>query len=451
LDLESFSDANAPLLPSQFENKLEFNVDDAIEAMQQLGDDDAWTAAAVGAPALLNPAEMNSAIAMQTIASDSVTNHQPFCSTAASVTANVNALSQTQTLSNSIANQPHHSTVMSQATNGLIPGSILGLIPGSEARDFGAELPCNSILPSQPTSTSQQKSAIAKVTYSTLSQKCSDLASVASKAPQDTAQFIQGAIIALTRVARGEHSGLEAEKCLIDIVSEADQAINRRGFHATYPSVKSAGFTESFKNQYPASMGHSVNAMPVSARVPRSGPAIKRRFASAVMNAHTTGSAKPSSRSSSKARCSFCHQDDGHKITACPAKKSIGTHLFLNEIDSLMNRLITGHGIKELPDGIVTLEKPVLDSVPPKTQWLVVHGMHYLNNNPHPESFKTSPLNYSVLVTSLGIRGNALDKDQYSRCIIRQNAVTTWIGEKHKSRVRAQGLSKVFTSPDFLL
>jgi hypothetical protein len=62
LDLESFSDANAPLLPSQFENKLEFNVDDAIEAMQQLGDDDAWTAAAVGAPALLNPAEMNSAI-----------------------------------------------------------------------------------------------------------------------------------------------------------------------------------------------------------------------------------------------------------------------------------------------------------------------------------------------------------------------------------------------------
>jgi hypothetical protein len=96
------------------------------------------------------------------------------------------------------------------------------------------------------------------------------------------------------------------------------------------------------------------------------------------------------------------------------------------------------------------LEKPVLDSVPPKTQWLVVHGKHYLNN-PHPESLKTSPLNYSVLVTSLGIRGNRLDKDQYSHCIIRQNAVTTWIGEKHKSRVRAQGLSKVFTSPDFLL
>jgi hypothetical protein len=155
LDLELFSDANAPLLPSQFENKLEFKVDDAIEAMQQLGDDDAWTAAAIGVPALLNLAEMNSAIAMQTIASDSVTNHQPFCSTAASVTANVNALSQAQTLSNCIANQLHHSTFMSQASaNGLIPGSILGSIPGSEARDFGAELPFNSILPSQPTSTS---------------------------------------------------------------------------------------------------------------------------------------------------------------------------------------------------------------------------------------------------------------------------------------------------------
>jgi hypothetical protein len=127
------------------------NVDDAIEAMQQLVDDDAWTTAAVGAPALLNPAEMNSTIAMQTpnvprlatIASDSVTNHQPFCFTAASITAHVNALSQAQTLSNCIANQPHHSTVKSQATNGLIPGSI----PGSEARDFGAELPFDSILP----------------------------------------------------------------------------------------------------------------------------------------------------------------------------------------------------------------------------------------------------------------------------------------------------------------
>jgi hypothetical protein len=85
LDLESFSDANTPQLPSQFENKLEFNVNDAIEAMQQLGDNDAWTAAAVQAPALLNPAEMDSAITMQTIASDLVTNHQPFCSTAASI------------------------------------------------------------------------------------------------------------------------------------------------------------------------------------------------------------------------------------------------------------------------------------------------------------------------------------------------------------------------------
>jgi hypothetical protein len=97
----------------------------------------------------------------------------------------------------------------------------------------------------------QQKLAIAKDTYSTLSQKCSDLASVASKTPQDTAQFIQGAIIALTGVARGEHSGLKAEKCLINIVSKADQAINRRGFHATYPSVKSTGFAESFKISIP--------------------------------------------------------------------------------------------------------------------------------------------------------------------------------------------------------
>jgi hypothetical protein len=106
LDLESFSDANAPLLPSQFEKKLEFNVNDAIEAMQQLGDDDAWTAAAAGAPALLNLAEMNSAIAMQTIASDLVTNHQPFCSTSASVTAIINALSQAQTVSSQFHCKP---------------------------------------------------------------------------------------------------------------------------------------------------------------------------------------------------------------------------------------------------------------------------------------------------------------------------------------------------------
>jgi hypothetical protein len=151
------------------------------------------------------------------------------------------------------------------------------------------------------------------------------LALVASKAPQDTAQFIQGAIIALTHVPQGEHSGLEAEKCLIDLVSKADQAINRRGFHATYPSVKSAGFAESFKNQYPASMGHSVNAMPVSApRVLRSGPAIKRRFALAVMNAHTTGLAKLSLQSSLKARCSFCHQDDGHKSQRAQRRKVLG-------------------------------------------------------------------------------------------------------------------------------
>jgi hypothetical protein len=168
------------------------------------------------------------------------------------------------------------------------------------------------------------------------------------------------------------------------------------------------------------------------------------------MAAYTTGAGKASSRKSTKAKCSFCHQDDGHKVTGCQVKKRFGIHLYLNQITTLTNRLIIGHGIKDLPDGVVTTEKPVLNSVPPNTQWLVVHGMYFLNNNPHPESFKRSPLNYGVLVTCLGAMGNPLDNDQYSKCVIKQNAVTTWISAKHNKKTTAQGLSKVFMTADLL-
>jgi hypothetical protein len=79
------------------------------------------------------------------------------------------------------------------------------------------------------------------------------------------------------------------------------------------------------------------------------------------MAAYTTSAGKASSRKSTKAKCSFCHQDDGHKVTGCQVKKRFGIHLYLNQIASLTNRLIIGHGIKDLPDRVVTTEKPVGD------------------------------------------------------------------------------------------
>jgi hypothetical protein len=443
--------ASAPPLLPQLHEALDINLDDAIKAMQDYNDD-------ATPPALLMPTFASLPPSMSTPAPAQL--HPILAGLSTIQSTNVPAPGPTVEAMDTTESLILHSADGSQSTNALVSSAsdptenqmLHSLRSTTVNQSTNVPAPGSTVKAAieQPLSVMpRKKPAIPKVTHSTLTQKCSELASVASKARQETMQYIQGAIIALTRVARGECSGVEGESRLTDVVLEAEQAI-KGGFTATYRSATDAGIDLAIGSQSTKSSVALTSTMPVSGRAPRPGPIIKRRIPSATMAAYTTGAGKASSRKSTKAKCSFCHQDDGHKVTGCQVKKRFGIHLYLNQITTLTNRLIIGHGIKDLPDGVVTTEKPVLNSVPPNTQWLVVHGMYFLNNNPHPESFKRSPLNYGVLVTCLGAMGNPLDNDQYSKCVIKQNAVTTWISAKHNKKTTAQGLSKVFMTADLL-
>jgi hypothetical protein len=122
-----------------------------------------------------------------------------------------------------------------------------------------------------------------------------------------------------------------------------------------------------------------------------------------------------------------------------------GHHLKNQEVSALMAEMCTGHGIEDVPDGIVTESMPVLKDVPPKTKWLVVHKMYYVNNSLEPPEAKRNISNFGVLVTCLGERGAALDNTRYSRCLIQLNGVHLWINKKQRIG-NDNSFSKVFST-----
>jgi hypothetical protein len=273
---------------------------------------------------------------------------------------------------------------------------------------------------------------IMKISYATLSQKCTELTNVAASLPEKKKEQILGAIIALTDIARGGNSGIGTGTSLEEVVAFAQQAFDHPGFSAKYQGGN-------------ADISQPSGPRPAKAIV---GGAPKRKR----LEAHVTSilsKPKSSKRAQTKTTCHFCGNAAGHNILSCPLKKDHGKHLVEEELQSLLDSLNAGHGLQNLPEGTLTQDKPLLKVLPPQTKWLVLHKLCFIKFDLSPEaSSRSTPTNYGVLVTCLGERGSKLDR-RYIRCLVQLSGLRTWI-EKSRSinEAKARSLSRVFSTMD---
>ena len=132
------------------------------------------------------------------------------------------------------------------------------------------------------------------------------------------------------------------------------------------------------------------------------------------------------------AACGFCGEDEGHNINGCPRRTNNGRRhhvLCGHEYECMISVLAQGTVAVPLPTEIKSTKK-VLDSIPPRTKWLVIKGVYHTLNS----SNGIPPIDSSIIhVDCLGPGGTPLPEDEYSDCFVRMIGAYCWIGKSGKN------------------
>jgi hypothetical protein len=160
------------------------------------------------------------------------------------------------------------------------------------------------------------------------------------------------------------------------------------------------------------------------------------------------GGTRPKKRQQEKRKCTFCQSRKCGNIQSCKQLKGLGHRIkqdgisgFLTTDFSLTNAQCNATKLQEL----VIVEKPVLESLPTSTKWLVVHRLYNLNST----SPVTSENQAGVEITCYGelgtvLEGLAPDAANFDYVIAKYTVVRDWIGSSSKT-----GIGKKSTPADY--
>lgn len=168
------------------------------------------------------------------------------------------------------------------------------------------------------------------------------------------------------------------------------------------------------------------------------------------------GHTRPRSGKPNEKTCSFCKSKVHKSITNCDKLKALGRRLKKSELSNFRNNdlgprsayiYIDRAAMKEL----VTKEKPVLNTLPPATKWLVVHRMHNMSGTAHSQMplCTRSQQELGVEVTCYDdfgeiLAGQAPNAPNFERRVAKHSAVCDWIAVRC-SNSAGKGSSRLIT------
>jgi len=146
----------------------------------------------------------------------------------------------------------------------------------------------------------------------------------------------------------------------------------------------------------------------------------------AMMNSQSAATKKKT------AACGFCGEDDGHNINGCTRRTDNGRRhhvLCGEEYNCVVSVLAQGTVAVPLPSELKETKK-LLDSIPPRTKWLVIKGVYHnlISANGIP------PMDSTIVhVDCLGTGGQPLSEEEYCDCLVRMLGAHCWIGKSGKN------------------
>jgi hypothetical protein len=258
----------------------------------------------------------------------------------------------------------------------------------------------------------------APVLFSDLSKKMAEIQSVVAILSQGKQRMFMGALDEFLRVARG---GSGTAMSVVDNLSMA--------LLPGHSQISTAGMSR------PPPTSGLLRPIPVLAHGARPGATStkrKRKLRESFTTKQTVKKGKGYS-------CTFCGES-GHNIAGCKSCRKYGKHLKNSDVKELIGRLFSAVQASKLPEGIVTEDKPMLKSLPPKARWLVVHNQHYLHADVRP---KLQLSNLALLVTVLGDEGRVIHARQLATAI----TANEWMAKKgNASTGKSNRSSRVFST-----
>jgi hypothetical protein len=254
-----------------------------------------------------------------------------------------------------------------------------------------------------------------EVGYKEIARAATEFSNLTSRAQPEVRRALYGSMLSLLEVART----CKSERTIHEAIAQAI------GCSLAPQSQSLSILMDSSKESYKPIPGETSN---------QGRPRMKRlqSYATTVM----TGAA-PGPRAGSKRakQCGFC-SETGHTISGCQKLRRLGgRQLEATEKAAIAIRLNSPASAQVLPIGIVTPEKPLLESMPSKTRFIVLHKQCFINSTLSNPNEKDSPANLGIVVTCLNEFGNSLSSSSevepsFEERLVRTNAVVEWINKK---------------------
>jgi hypothetical protein len=164
------------------------------------------------------------------------------------------------------------------------------------------------------------------------------------------------------------------------------------------------------------------------------------------------GGTQPRKRQPEKRKCTFCQSKECGNIQSCKVLKALGNRIKQDGIIRFVtNELALTYARTDATklQELVTTEKPVLESLPTSTKWLVVHGLYNLLST----SSVTREEQAGVEITCYGelgtvLEGLAPDAANFDHVMAKYTAVRNWIAASAKTGMGNKS-TRLITSYDF--
>jgi hypothetical protein len=229
-----------------------------------------------------------------------------------------------------------------------------------------------SLLPPVPPRKKRQK----VIGHSQLIKEATQVANYAANATPQLREAVHTSLIMLREILEGKSQ--EAPSAVVETLQNATGRVVTNRFHGqpkTGPEANKQG-------------------------APR-----QSRLISAAMARN--GGTKPRQGGRSKNKCTFCGTTSCGNISTCVELKNIGRRISQNDLGSLVQNDLNPSNARmdeKAKAQLVTVDKPVLSSLPKGTKWLVIHGVHDLRT---VSSATTSVLNETQTGIEVSCLGNA--------------------------------------------
>lgn len=248
-----------------------------------------------------------------------------------------------------------------------------------------------------------------RVPYSKLTEACSDLLNIMSNKPPKLQVALYSSVLQLIEVGRGESTRT--------VQSIADSASLAAGASLSSTAQK-----------------NDMVGIPVpGAECNKVGRPRTTRLASSVMAANGgTQTGGPRKRQKKKPNCSFCHSSACGNIQSCKKLKDLGRRISKEDLPCFRStelgcwRSVSNEAKLRT---VWTTDRPLLQSLPATSKWLVLHGLYNTATSAGVEPRETDVV---VEVSCYGAMGGVLEglapgAPNFDHRVATFTTVTNWV------------------------